>query len=154
VKNRTGTGQVNLVSFDAQQASSPEQDIGPYGTVNRLMPMIRGDEQGVVVLEAIEEASKLVIDFLMHREHRLGGSAIGPVSQRITQHLMRDFINGRLVEQHEIGRMARQGLHRHLPEEASHAARQGLEGRDGEAGTFPDETATKKPTNAGPEERA
>ena len=96
----------------------------------------------------------MVIDFLMHREHRLGGSAIWPVSQRLTQHLMRDFINGWLVEQHKIGRMARQGLHRHLPEEARHAARQGLEGRDGEAGTFPDETTTKKPANAGPEERA
>jgi hypothetical protein len=50
--------------------------------------------------------------------------------------------------------MVRQGLHRNLPEEARHAARQSLEGRDGEAGTFPYETPTKKPTNAGPEERA
>ena len=96
----------------------------------------------------------MVIDFLMHREHRLGGGAVWPVSQRITQHLMRDFINGRLIEQHEIGRMARQGLHRHLPEEAGHAARQCLEGRDGEAGPFPYKTATKKPANTGPEERA
>ena len=90
----------------------------------------------------------------MHREHRLGGGAVWPVSQRITQHLMRDFINGRLVEQHEIGRMARQGLHRHLSEEARHAAGQCLEGRYGETGTFPDDAATKKPANAGPEERA
>ena len=76
------------------------------------------------------------------------------MASRLTQHLMRDFINGRLVEQHEIGRMARQGLHRNLPEEASHAASQCLESRYGEAGTFPYETATKKPANAGPEERA
>jgi len=40
VKNRTGLGQINLVTFDGQQASAPEQNIGPYGTVNRLMPMI------------------------------------------------------------------------------------------------------------------
>ena len=53
----------------------------------------------------------MVIDFLMHREHRLGGGTVWPISQGITQHLMRDFINGRLVEQHEIGRMTRQGLH-------------------------------------------
>src|SRR2546421_2475105 len=90
----------------------------------------------------------------MHRERRLGGGAVWPVSQRITQHLMRDFINGRLVEQHEIGRMARQGLHRNLSEEARHAARQRLEGRDGEAGTFPYETTTKKPANAGSKEWA
>src|ERR1043166_7798672 len=40
VKHGMGPGQVNLVTFDGQQASVPEQDIGPYGTVNRLMPMI------------------------------------------------------------------------------------------------------------------
>jgi hypothetical protein len=90
----------------------------------------------------------------MHREHRLGGGAVWPVSQCITQHLMRDFVNGRLVEQHKIGRMTRQGLHRHLPEEARHAARQCLEGRYGKTGTFPYDTTAKKPANAGPEERA
>ena len=40
VKHGTGMGQVNLVAFDGQQASLPEQDIGPYGTVNRLVPMV------------------------------------------------------------------------------------------------------------------
>jgi hypothetical protein len=40
VKHGTGMGQVNLVAFDSQQTSSPEQDIGPYGAVNRLMPVI------------------------------------------------------------------------------------------------------------------
>jgi hypothetical protein len=40
VKHGTGTGQVDFVTFEAQQASLPEQDIGPYDTVNRLMPMI------------------------------------------------------------------------------------------------------------------
>ena len=79
----------------------------------------------------------MAIDFLMHREHRLGRGAVWPVSQRITQHLMRDFINSRLVEEHEIGRMTRQGLHRDLPEEAGHAAGHGLEGGHGEAGAFP-----------------
>ena len=63
-----------------------------------------------------------MIDFLMHREHRLGGGAVWPVSQRITQHLMRDFINGRLVEQHEIGRMARQGLHRRFAKNGAKTA--------------------------------
>src|SRR5262249_29791696 len=42
VKNRTSMSQVNLVTFDGQQAGSSEQDIGPYGTVNRLMPIICG----------------------------------------------------------------------------------------------------------------
>ena len=96
----------------------------------------------------------MAIDFLMHREHRLGGGAVWPVSQRITQHLMRDFINSRLVEQHEIGRMARQGLHRDLSKEAGHAAGQGLEGGHGEAGTFPYAATTKKPANPGSEEWA
>lgn len=40
VKHSMGTGQVNLVAFDGQQASMPEQDIRPYGTVNRLVPMV------------------------------------------------------------------------------------------------------------------
>ena len=62
------------------------------------MPVIRGDKQRIVILKALEEASELAIDFLMHREHRLGGGAVWPVSQRITQHLMRDFIDSRLVE--------------------------------------------------------
>jgi hypothetical protein len=154
MKHDTGMGQVNLVAFDGQQASLPEQDIGPYGTVNRLVPMVRGDEQCVVVLEAIKKAAKLVIDFLMHREHRLGGSAVWPISQGITQHLMRDFINGRLVEQHEIGRMVHQGLHGNFPKEAGHAAGQSLEGGHSEVGTFPYAATTKKPANAGPEERA
>jgi len=95
-----------------------------------------------------------MIDFLMHREHCLGGGAVWPVSQRITQHLMRDFINGRLVEQHEISRMTRQGLHCNLPEEARHAAGQCLEGRHSEAGPFPYATTAKKPAKTGPEERA
>jgi hypothetical protein len=90
----------------------------------------------------------------MHREHRLGGSAVWPISQGITQHLMRDFINGRLVEQHEIGRMVRQGLHGNFPKEAGHAAGQSLEGGHSEVGTFPYAATTKKPANAGPEERA
>lgn len=40
VKHSVGTGQVNLVAFDGQQTSLPEQDVGPYSTVNRLMPMV------------------------------------------------------------------------------------------------------------------
>jgi hypothetical protein len=40
VKYGTGVGQVNLVAFDGQQASVPEQDIRPYSTVNRLVPMV------------------------------------------------------------------------------------------------------------------
>ena len=48
------------------------------------MPVIGGDQQRVVVLDPIEEASELVINFLMYREHRLGRRAIRPISQRIT----------------------------------------------------------------------
>jgi hypothetical protein len=40
VKHGMRMGQVNLVTFEGQQASVPKQDIGPYDTVNRLMPMI------------------------------------------------------------------------------------------------------------------
>src|SRR5688572_22019683 len=90
----------------------------------------------------------------MHREHGPGSGAVWPVSQRITQHLMRDFIKSWLVEQHEIGRVTRQGLYGDLPEEASHTAGQGLEGGHSEARTFLYHATTKKPAYPRPEERA
>src|SRR4029434_3681264 len=66
VKHGMGTGQVNLVAFDGTHTRLQAQDVGQSRTVTRFIPMICGDEQRVIVFEALEEASKLVIDFLMH----------------------------------------------------------------------------------------
>src|SRR5262245_31805158 len=101
------------------------------------MSVIGGDQQSVVVIESIDEVSELAIDFLMYCQHRLGRRTVRPVSQCITQHLMRDFIDSRLVEQHEVSRMTRQGLNCHFPEKPSHAARQYLEGGQRKAWSFP-----------------
>jgi len=143
---------INLIAaFHCQQSSLPQQDVRTYGAVNRLVPVIGGDEECIIGLQPFEEASKLTIDLLMHGDHRLGSGAAGPVGKRITQHLMGDFIDRRLVEQHEISRVTRQGLYRNLPKVACHAAGQGLEGRQRQARPFVQDTTAKKPANSGTE---
>src|SRR5262245_19721535 len=70
--------QVNLIAFHCQQSSLSHQDIRTYGAVNRLVPVVRGDEECVIGLQPFEEASKLAIDLLMHGDHRLGSGTAWP----------------------------------------------------------------------------
>src|SRR5262249_11164665 len=83
----------------------------------------------------------------MYRDHRLGSGAVWPVGKRVTQHLIGGCIDRWLVKQHQIGRMARQGLNRKLPKVARHAAGQGLEGRQWQTRPFVQDTTAKKPAN-------
>src|SRR5262249_25013737 len=79
VEDGARLSQVDFIAFHCQQASLSQQDIWTYGAVNRLVPVVGGDEQGIIGLQPFQEASELAIDLLMHGNHSLGSGAVWPV---------------------------------------------------------------------------
>ena len=112
--------------------------------------MIGRNDQCIFVVKESEETAKLPIHFLMHRHDCPGCLPSGPIGQCITEQLMGNFIEGWLVEHHQVSRVRRQAPHRHIAEKHRHTTGDRLEYSDRQTWPLAKDTATKMPANPRP----
>jgi hypothetical protein len=116
--------------------------------------MIGRNDQCILLIEEIEHASKLPIHFLMHRHNYPSGFSLRPIGQCVTEQLVGNFIKGRLVEHHQVGRVRRQAPHRHVAEKHCHTTGDRLEYSDRQTWSLAKHSTTKMPANPRPQKWA
>jgi hypothetical protein len=68
----------------------------------------------------IEQASQLLIDFPMHCHYCPSRIPLRPIAQCMVEQLMGNFIQGWLVQYHQICRARRQRPYRHVAKKPRH----------------------------------